>query len=868
MKKIKQSLLLILLLSLSNIFAQTSILNNKLIIENWLISEAIDLKMPIFNNPHDVNGNEFTFKELLKFDHIDKAALWPSEGEAVNLNGKISKWKLVKSDNDDLLMISKSKKIKNLQVYYSLTYVEVDRWLKANLILKSAYAFEVLLDGESLGTKTSLDGIENVFEKEIKLEQGKHIILVKSLVKEGLDQDLNIHAQLVVDKPADVSSLILSTSNKRRMNIPDVLDGMRVNSSTISPNGNYYIVSLSERYAPEGKSNSWYDIYEIANNKKITSFKGSDIWGLKWIPNSDKVSYMTEALSGTKIVEYDFVNGFQKNLLNDIKHLGSYYWAPNSKYFIYSISESPENTNKLVKKVEGMADRWPWYRSRSFLYKYDIASNFSERITFGNKSTDLHDISPDSKYLLFSESINDYSERPYTKQKLFLLDLQTFQASLVWNKKFSASATFSPDGKDLLVLGGPATFGDSGISTYNGQIPNDYDQQAFILNLDTKAVNPITKFFNPAIKSAHWNRLDNQIYFICYDQSYVNLYRYNLKSEDFSEIELGMDIIKNMSFSSNELMATYTANGIKNRDQAYLLDLKSHEYTLVLDPEKENFEDVLFGNHEDWVFTTKEGVKIDGRIYYPPNFDPNKKYPLIVNYYAGTSPTSRSFRGRYPLNLYAAGDYIVYNLLPSGTFGYGQDFSAAHVNNWGTTVADEIIDATNQFTKEHEFINDKKIGCIGASYGGFMTMLLMTRTDIFTCGISHAGISSISSYWGEGYWGYSYSAVASANSFPWNNKRLYIEQSALFNADKIKNPLLLLHGDSDTNVPLGESIQLYTALKMLGSPVDFIEFKGQDHHILDYKKRIYWQKTIAAYFDRWLKDESEWWNELYPKPNF
>ena len=207
-------------------------------------------------------------------------------------------------------------------------------------------------------------------------------------------------------------------------------------------------------------------------------------------------------------------------------------------------------------------------------------------------------------------------------------------------------------------------------------------------------------------------------------------------------------------------------------------------------------------------------------------------------------------------------------LQPSGATGFGQEFSAKHVNDWGITVADEIIQGTKKFLKDFSFIDATKVGCIGASYGGFMTMLLQTKTDIFAAAISHAGISSISSYWGEGYWGYSYSAEASAESFPWNNKELYIEQSPLFSADKINTPLLLLHGSVDTNVPPGESIQLYTALKLLGKPVELIMVEGENHHILTYNKRIEWNNTIFAWFDKWLKNQDQWWKELYPDKNF
>jgi dipeptidyl aminopeptidase/acylaminoacyl peptidase len=179
-------------------------------------------------------------------------------------------------------------------------------------------------------------------------------------------------------------------------------------------------------------------------------------------------------------------------------------------------------------------------------------------------------------------------------------------------------------------------------------------------------------------------------------------------------------------------------------------------------------------------------------------------------------------------------------------------------------VADEIIESTEGFLNAHPFIDSEAVGCIGASYGGFMTMLLVTQTDMFTTAISHAGISTLSSYWGDGYWGYSYSAFATANSFPWNRKDIYVDQSPLFHADKVNTPLLLLHGNRDPNVPPGESIQMYTALKLLGKEVEYVEVIDQEHWILDYKKRLLWQKTIMSWFAKWLKNQPEWWDELYP----
>ncbi len=252
---------------------------------------------------------------------------------------------------------------------------------------------------------------------------------------------------------------------------------------------------------------------------------------------------------------------------------------------------------------------------------------------------------------------------------------------------------------------------------------------------------------------------------------------------------------------------------------AYSVDLRKlrkQSVRVLADPARTDYRHVKFGDIQDWNFMNERDREITGRIYTPPDFDPSRKYPCIVYYYGGTSPVSRDFGGRYPKEIWAAHGYVVYVLQPSGATGFGQEFSALHVNDWGIIVADEIIDGVQRFLRTHPFIDEKRVGCIGASYGGFMTMLLTTRTDLFSAAVAHAGISSISSYWGEGFWGYLYSATATANSFPWNRKDIYIDQSPLFSADRVNTPLLLTHGTVDTNVPPGESIQLYTALKLLG----------------------------------------------------
>ena len=104
-----------------------------------------------------------------------------------------------------------------------------------------------------------------------------------------------------------------------------------------------------------------------------------------------------------------------------------------------------------------------------------------------------------------------------------------------------------------------------------------------------------------------------------------------------------------------------------------------------------------------------------------------------------------------------------------------------------------------------------------------------------------------------------------AEKFPWSDPQLFALQSPLFRADKIHTPLLLTHGSSDTNVPVGESIQMFTALKSLGRDVAFVQVRSEDHVIIDYEHRKQWTDVILAWFEKYLKGDGTWWNTLFPE---
>ena len=839
-------LLLVLLIVANGLFAQS-----KVTLQNVRAFEPIVLHKPILLD--SVNLKDVKFSEELLLE------------SAISIPKHDRFTKELKADTAGFFHLQKTD---SEYAFHLLSFfLSGDSYGKAKLTVTSPNLLEVYVNGEKKASKkNATDSISNAGSAEASLNGtlNNSRVVVKLLTSNRNDFDAG--ALKIEVKPSEEDSLLtisFSDDPSRRIGIKDILEGKRVSSSTISPDGRFVLLKLSETLSG-GDTKRYVELFDTKQNRTLIH-ETDNRTQLKWMPKSNKLFYVADTENGRSMITLDPLTMEESVIAEDLPK-ENFNIAPDEKSMFYSTKEvlsvsSPSGLKRLLAPD----DRQPTYRDKYFIYQYFFDSGLSQQITFGRETASLNDISSDAKHLLFSTSTEDLSERPFRKNSMYKLNLETMEIDTLWeNKTFVSYAQFSPDNQQILISGSPEAFDKIGQNVNVGQIANSYDTQAYIMDLKTKRIDPITKDFYPSIDSQQWSRVDNQIYFRVQDRDRENVYRYNPKSRKYTKLNLNEDVIRAFDLANNAEWASYTGVSASNSNRSYVVNLKNDKSELISDPYNERLSKITLGEVNDWNFRSSSGDEIEGRYYLPPNFDPNKKYPLIVYYYGGTSPTQRIFESTYPLHVYAAQDYVVYTLQPSGTTGYGQEFSARHVNAWGIETADEIIEGTKAFVAEHSFVDGSHIGCIGASYGGFMTQYLQTQTDIFAAAVSHAGISNITSYWGEGYWGYTYSAGASAGSYPWNNQEMYINQSPLFHADKINTPLLLLHGTVDTNVPMGESIQMYTALKLLGKEVEFIQVEGENHGIYDYDKRIAWNHAIYAWFAKWLKEDSRWWDSMYP----
>ncbi len=733
--------------------------------------------------------------------------------------------------------------------------MQLDRYAKTEVKADGPKQKKVFINGKEASGKQGL-------------QRGCYDVVVK-YVADTTALTIKVEADSTVAILTPNSSLLTPHSTKRPFSLDDVMEMKHYTGLSVSPSGKYAIIS-TYWYDHDGKGQRRNELLNLVDGSK----RMAPMSGLRWMPKTDRLLGVRTISGKKELVSYDPVDFSEEVLCNDLP-IDNFTMSPTEDFLILTKSENGPEKEKGVYEVLTPEDRQPGWRNRRSLHKLDLKTGMVQPLTFGNKSLWLNDIAQDGSYIIFSVHEDVMGKRPTEVTSAYRLWLETLKCDTLFENDGYANVAALVAGTDkLLVTGGPDAFNRIGCTLPADLIPNAYDVQLFVLDMATREVTPITRDFNPAVGKVMALPDSPVAYFTAENADSVSLYRLEVGKNTISRIEQPMELVQDFDLSNDGSTLLYYGSSACVAEELYKIMFRNEknkakgvrpQLCKLGEADPDLMEQVAIGTCHDIRFQSKRGYELTGFYYLPADFDPAKKYPVIVHYYGGCNPTSKRFGGgsHYPAHYWNALGYVVLNCNPSGASGFSQEWGSRHVNTMGEGVAEDIIETTQYLIDHNSWVDAKAIGCVSASYGGFMTQLLLTKTDMFAAGISHAGISDHTSYWGEGYWGYTYSQVSAADSYPWTRKDLFVDRSPLYNADKIHTPLLFTHGTADTNVPVGESIQMYTALKLLGVPTAFVLVEGENHGIMDFHKRQKWINTMVAWFDRYLKGQPEWWNAIY-----
>lgn len=818
--------LLFLTFSLSSRSAETKMADQT--VERVELSGPFALSEPVRTDPVGKDGKPFSFDGYLDKLEPNTAVLFQENNARTLTNG------------EPLPALSGQSAVSFLRFTLSCP-----NYFKGRLKISKLKKYKVFTDGRSGG-------------ESLSLEPGRHNIVVACLQKDGT------HDTLSLSLSTEAGQAVINSTGKRSYTLNDVTDGRHYTGVSVSPSGKYAIIYYSMTY-PSGKVDKSAQLVEVTTNRILLPDAGSQSY--HWCTGADRLYYIKKTDSKHAVYTMDVPSFKETKVAADIPDFGKISLSPDMTYIVYSTDDKAEPRNKDFKHFAMPDDRLYDSRTHDFINLYNVRTGLTRRVTFGQQTVRCSDISRDSRYLLLMSGRMVLHRYPFDSYTVCRYDVTDGHIdTLIRDTAGIDFCRFSPDGRRLLVQATADAFGGIG-KDFDPQKPcNVYDKQLFLFDIASHKVTPLTKQFNPSVDKAVWSPHDGMIYLTAEDGSRTCLYRLNPQTDEIRRYPYPVDLIQNFSIADGSDIVVYWGQGATYARKMYwarLGDMKGRSTPLGTIDFEQDFKDVAIPSCHTFNYKAERGDSIHGFYYLPPDFDATKQYPMITYYYGGCMPTKERLEMNYPFAVWAAQGYVVYVVEPSGAVGYGQEFASRHVNTWGKESSDDILQGVKAFCAAHPWVRKDRVACIGASYGGFMTEYLLTRTDFFRTAVAHAGISDITGYWGAGNWGYTYGEVASAKSFPWNNKEMYVEQSPLYHADKIHTPVLLIQGSLDDNVPANQAWELYMALKILNRDAEYIQVQGENHVIRDYLKQKEWQRTICAWFARYLKDDPAWWNDMY-----
>lgn len=821
------------------------------LINECLIAGPAPLPFPFLTGEKD----EFAPEELINFELIDPSFLWIREGDIFKWSNKDTlKWE-VQNAETGIFTLNYDKSFP--QIFFLFSYIRSSCWQKIPLVIETPFKIRVYIDGVPIVLKETPD---NRKKCEVKLSMGVHRLFAIALAHPEIKENGYIK---IIFLPQRKELISAGLTPRRAVTEDDLFNAQYLSDISLSPDGSAVAYKVNQRNPRNRKIDSWIEIRKVPGGEVERSIRDSQgIRNFQWSPNGEFFAFVVS--KGKETFDLLILNrktGEIRKILEEEKGLRDFAWSPKGDFIIFTLTEEPTEKEPKIQRVKEMEDRYHYTPYKTHLYLVLLDSQIKKRLTAGVFSPLItfrpsNPISPDGKKVVFVRNTIDLKKRPYNKNEFMILDLEDNKARNIFTSHFwYESSGWSPDGNYIYFVGSQSA-GKPGLN-------NEEENDLYILDLEKGELKCVTEKFDPSVRAAFWAN-NNAIYILCNDKSYIHLYKTDKDGKSFLKIPSPVDVIKEFSISQDGKRIIFYGESLQSPPKLYFLDSGNNKTECILFPDENRWKEIVYGKVENFSFKNKRGDNIEGWIYYPVDFNPSKKYPLIVYYYGGVFPTTRSFDKRFLL--YSAKGYFVYVLNPSGCIGYGREFANLHVNDWGEIVTEEIITGIKKLVKEKPFIDAQRIGAFGGSYGGFITMALAYKTNIFKTLISLYGISNITSHWGAGYWGYAYCAHSAAESFPWNRKDIYVERSPIYHADKINTPILLLHGDADVNVRYMESEQLFTALKILQREVELVRFRGEDHGLQGTdESRTALHEIMLAWWDKYLKDQPEAWQDLWKK---
>lgn len=660
---------------------------------------------------------------------------------------------------------------------------------------------------------------------------------------------------------------------------PEIVDGRitpevlwafgRVGGLEVSPDGLKVLYSVSYYSIPEDKGNSELFVMNIDGSEKqqITKTSVREA-AAKWMNDSKNIAFLSSE-SGTMqlwLMRWDGTD--RRQISNREGGINDFSFSPDESKVLFvadvkygertvdKYPDLPKSSGIIVNDL--MYKHWDeWVQTIPHPFVAEISGkelikekDLLEGEPFESPMKPFGGIeqlswSPDGKTVAYTcrkKTGKEYAIS--TNSDIYFYDLESGKTRNVTEGMmgYDINPQFSPDGKWLAW----ESMERDGCESDKNRL--------FIMDVETGIKTDLSASFDQNSEALTWSPDSKSIYFVSVWQALTQIYRADIASNTITQITKGVNDFESVKVAGNKLIAL--KHSISKPNEVYSVNPVTGEDIELSFENKKLLEKIEMGKVEERWVTTTDNKQMLVWVIYPPHFDPAKKYPTLLYCQGGPqSAVSQFWSYRWNFQIMAANDYIIVAPNRRGLPGFGQEWLSQISGDYGGQNMKDYLSAIDAVAKD-SFVNKDKLGCVGASYGGFSAYWLAGHHEKrFKAFIAHDGMFNLPQQYleteemwfvnwdlGGAYWEKNNEVV----------QRSYANSPHMF-VDKWDAPILVIHGEKDYRILASQGMAAFNAAVLRGVPAEMLIFPDENHWVLKPQNGILWQRTFIGWLDKWLK---------------
>ena len=643
----------------------------------------------------------------------------------------------------------------------------------------------------------------------------------------------------------------------------EVLSLKSVGAHALSPDGRSVVYSISSTDWENNQYDSelWLSRngeppFQLTNNPKGSSS------GARWSPDGKWIAFMSRRDDGNQIYIINPKGGEAIRITNEKDGINDFEFSPNGKLIAftkttedkyekqreekfgkYSVEDNEYNLPTLwlidFNPEDFFGTQLPNYTKDSVSKALEKPKPLIDKPEFAIRG---YEWSPDGKSIALNHAPNT-DIIGFMKTDISILDVESKKINpLVINPAGDFFATWSPDSKVILYT-----------SSLNDSISNFYkNTKVFLINVDGSGNRQIATEIDENLGGFVWT--PEGIFATASIRTHRQLYKIDPKSGKSNLVNLNHNRIYGLSFSKDGSIMSFNGQRDEELTELYTCPTSNYKITQVTSLTNQ-INGWKVAKSEVLTWQSQDGAEIEGVLHKPADFDPAKKYPLLVMIHGGPTGVDRPtpvLTYVYPLVQFLNKGAVVLRVNYRGSAGYGESFRSLNVRNLGVGDAWDVLTGVDYLIRQG-FVDETKMGAMGWSQGGYISAFLTTNTNRFKAVSVGAGISNWMTYYVNTDIHPFTRQYLEAN--PWNDPEIYAKTSPMTNITKASTPTLIQHGEFDRRVPIPNAYELYQGLQDVGVETRLIVYKGFGHGITKPKERL------AAVWHNWQWFLKYIWNE-------